>query len=158
MSVVARKDAKMLGESLRSAGKKIVFTNGVFDILHRGHVQYLMDARALGDVLVVGLNCDSSVKRLKGETRPVISESDRAFVLSNLKPVDYVVIFEEDTPLELISEILPDVLVKGGDWAVENIVGGDVVRARGGIVKNISFVDSYSTTGIIERIEKSLRK
>ncbi|HZV12943.1 MAG TPA: D-glycero-beta-D-manno-heptose 1-phosphate adenylyltransferase [Candidatus Kapabacteria bacterium] len=155
---MARKDAKMLGESLRAGRKKIVFTNGVFDIIHRGHVQYLMDARALGDVLVVGLNCDSSVKRLKGETRPVISESDRAFVLSNLKPVDYVVIFEEDTPLKLISEILPDVLVKGGDWAVENIVGGDVVRARGGIVKNISFVDSYSTTGIIERIEKSLRK
>ncbi|HET7153188.1 MAG TPA: D-glycero-beta-D-manno-heptose 1-phosphate adenylyltransferase [Candidatus Kapabacteria bacterium] len=158
MGVMPRKDARMLGESLRAVHKKIVFTNGVFDIIHRGHVQYLMDARALGDVLVVGLNCDSSVKRLKGETRPVVSESDRAFVLSNLKPVDYVVIFEEDTPLELISEILPDVLVKGGDWAVDKIVGGDVVRARGGIVKNISFVDSYSTTGIIERIEKSARK
>ncbi len=150
--VVDRALAHELGEQLRAEGKKIVFTNGVFDILHRGHVTYLNDARALGDILLVGVNSDASVKRLKGPSRPVVSEEDRAFVLSNLKAVDYAVIFTDDTPYNLIADVLPDVLVKGGDWAVDKIVGGDIVRARGGVVKNIPFVDGHSTTGIIGAI------
>ena len=155
--VIPRNQTRTLGEQLKIEKKNIVFTNGVFDILHRGHVQYLNDARALGDTLVVGLNSDASVKRLKGPSRPVVTESDRAFVLSNLKAVDYVIIFEEDTPYELISEILPNILVKGGDWAVDDIVGGDIVRAHGGIVKNIPFVNGHSTTSIIETISGSKR-
>jgi rfaE bifunctional protein nucleotidyltransferase chain/domain len=139
---------------LRAAGKKVVFTNGCFDILHRGHVEYLTKSRRLGDVLVVGLNDDASVRRLKGPTRPVVTQEDRAFVLAGLAAVDYVVIFEEDTPLELIRAVVPDVLVKGADWKVENVVGKDVVEAAGGKVQTIEFVPDRSTTGIIERIER----
>lgn len=139
-------------EELRSHNKKVVFTNGCFDILHTGHVSYLNEARACGDILVIGLNSDASVKRLKGETRPVNSELDRKFVLENLKAVDYVFIFEEDTPLNLIKEINPNVLVKGGDWKVEQIVGSDFVIANGGEVKSLQFVNGYSTTNIINKI------
>jgi D-beta-D-heptose 7-phosphate kinase/D-beta-D-heptose 1-phosphate adenosyltransferase len=142
---------------LRAAGKKVVFTNGCFDILHRGHVDYLQKARALGDALIVGLNSDASVQRLKGPSRPVVSEEDRAFVLSALAVVDYVTIFGEDTPYELIRAVVPDVLVKGGDWAVEAVVGKDVVEAAGGRVQTIAFVPDRSTTGIIERIARSLK-
>ena len=142
---------------LRAAGKKVVFTNGCFDILHRGHVDYLQKARALGDALIVGLNSDASVQRLKGPLRPVVSEEDRAFVLSALAVVDYVTIFGEDTPYELIRAVVPDVLVKGGDWAVEAVVGKDVVEAAGGRVQTIAFVPDRSTTGIIERIARSLK-
>ena len=142
---------------LRAAGKKVVFTNGCFDILHRGHVDYLQKARALGDALIVGLNSDASVQRLKGPLRPVVSEEDRAFVLSALAVVDYVTIFGEDTPYELIRAVVPDVLVKGGDWAVEAVVGKDVVEAAGGRVQTIAFVPGRSTTGIIERIARSLK-
>ncbi len=135
-------------------GRKVVFTNGCFDILHVGHVRYLNEARALGNLLVVGLNSDSSVKRLKGESRPVQPELDRAEILSNLKCVDYVVLFSEDTPLELIKAVEPDVLVKGGDWPVEKIVGSKEVLARGGEVRSLKFHQGHSTTGILERIIK----
>ena len=136
-------------------GKKVVFTNGCFDILHRGHVSYLNEAKSLGDVLVIGLNSDASVKRLKGESRPVNSEQDRKFVLENLKAVDYVFIFEQDTPLELIQQVKPDVLVKGGDWKPEQIVGSDFVLQNGGQVKSLNFIDGFSTTSTIEKINNS---
>lgn len=133
--------------------KKIVFTNGCFDILHSGHVSYLNEAKQQGDILVVGLNSDKSVKRLKGESRPVNSERDRKYLLENLKCVDLVIIFEEDTPYDLISTLKPKVLVKGGDWAVEQIVGHDVVLANGGVVKSLSFKDGYSTTNILAQVQ-----
>lgn len=133
---------------------RVVFTNGCFDILHVGHVRYLRDARALGDILVVGLNSDASVKRLKGAERPVQVESDRAELLSSLAAVDYVVLFEDDTPLSLIEAVAPDILVKGGDWAPEKIVGAKFVLARGGEVKSLPFHPGRSTTSILERIQK----
>lgn len=140
--------------SLRTKIKKktIVFTNGCFDILHPGHVDYLNRAKKLGDILVVGLNSDASVRRLKGPTRPVNKEQDRALVLSNLRSVDYVIIFEEDTPYELIKAVEPDFLVKGGDWPVDKIVGADIVCQKGGKVLSLNFLPGYSTTAIIERI------
>ena len=137
----------------RARGKKIVFTNGCFDILHRGHVAYLNEAKKLGDFLVVGLNADESVKRLKGPSRPINSEMDRLFVIANLKSVDGVEIFTEDTPLELIKEIRPMVLVKGGDWKVDQIVGGREVLSWGGEVLSLTFVDGYSTTNVIKKIQ-----
>lgn len=140
--------------SAKSRGMKVVFTNGCFDIIHAGHVAYLSRARTLGDCLVVGLNSDESVRRIKGPERPVNQQKARAAVLGALACVDHVVLFEEDTPLALIERILPDVLVKGGDWAVENIVGADVVRSSGGKVVAIPFEDGFSTTGIIERIRR----
>ncbi len=132
---------------------RVVFTNGCFDILHVGHARYLRDARALGDLLVVGLNSDSSVKRLKGEQRPVVSEDERAELLSSLGAVDYVVMFNDDTPLSLIENVAPDVLVKGGDWPPEKIVGSSFVLARGGEVKSLPFHPGKSTTSILERIQ-----
>ncbi len=140
--------------TLAASGKKVVFTNGCFDILHRGHLEYLLRARALGDVLVVGLNSDASTRRIKGEKRPIVTEDDRAFLLANLSPVDYVVIFGEDTPLALITALQPDILVKGADWSVDAIVGKDVVERHGGTVATIEFVPNKSTTGIIERIRE----
>lgn len=139
---------------LRSRGKKIVFTNGCFDILHVGHVDYLAKARRMGDVLVVGLNSDSSVKKIKGPGRPINRERDRATVLSALSAVDYISIFSEPTPEKLIKTVKPDVLVKGGDWDIKDIVGGDFVRACGGKVRNIPFVKGYSTTSLIRKMEK----
>jgi len=142
-------------EAKRARDMKIVFTNGCFDIMHAGHVTYLSKARSLGDCLVVGLNSDASVKRLeKGPRRPINNERSRAVVLGALACVDHVVIFDEDTPLKLIERIVPDVLVKGGDWAVDTIVGGDVVRSAGGSVLTIPFEDGFSTTGIIEKIRQ----
>ncbi|MFG1500480.1 D-glycero-beta-D-manno-heptose 1-phosphate adenylyltransferase [Halobacteriovorax sp. XZX-3] len=135
------------------SGQKIVFTNGCFDILHRGHLMYLNEAKKLGDVLIIGLNSDSSVKRLKGEDRPVNPENDRQFMLENLKAVDKVFIFDEDTPYELINAVLPNTLVKGGDWAIEQIVGHDIVTANGGQVLSLNFEDGYSTTNLIEKIQ-----
>ena len=135
--------------------KKIVFTNGCFDILHRGHVAYLEEARKLGDLLVVGLNSDASVKRLKGEERPINNESDRKFVMSRLKSVDFVEVFSEDTPLNLILKIKPKVLVKGGDWKIDQIVGGKEVIAWGGDVFSLNFVDGYSTTSLIDKIQST---
>ena len=137
---------------LREENKTVVFTNGVFDILHHGHVAYLTEARNLGDVLVVGLNADSSVKRLKGENRPLQSELDRANILAALKAVDGVVIFDEDTPIEIIEFLIPNILVKGGDWDVKNIVGREVVEGAGGKVMNISFLEGRSTTGVVKRV------
>ena len=133
---------------------RVVFTNGCFDILHVGHVRYLKDARALGDILVVGLNSDASVKRLKGETRPVQDQNDRGEILSSLESVDYVVLFNEDTPQTLIEKVQPDVLVKGGDWPVEQIVGSKYVLARGGEVKSLPFHPGNSTSLLLERIQK----
>ncbi len=134
--------------------KKIVFTNGCFDILHRGHLTYLAEAKSCADKLVVGLNSDASVKRLKGPERPINNEEDRKFMLENLRSVDHVEIFEEDTPLKLIQAILPQVLVKGGDWKIEQIVGSSEVLAAGGDVYSLNFIDGFSTTNIIEKIKK----
>jgi rfaE bifunctional protein nucleotidyltransferase chain/domain len=141
-----------LRESFRKERKKVVFTNGVFDIIHAGHVDYLIKSKAMGDILIVGLNSDASVRNIKGEKRPLVPELQRAFVLSNLKPVDFVVIFEEDTPAELIEKIIPDVLIKGADWEMNNIVGRDVVIKNGGEVKTIGFVNNQSTSNIIKTI------
>ncbi len=136
---------------LRQSGRRVVFTNGVFDILHAGHTTYLDAARALGDVLVLGLNTDESVRRLKGPERPINSELDRATVVAALRSVDHVVLFADDTPLRLIEMILPDVLVKGGDYTRQTIVGADVVEAHGGRVVTIPLVEGRSTTSIINR-------
>ncbi|HEX7672801.1 MAG TPA: D-glycero-beta-D-manno-heptose 1-phosphate adenylyltransferase [Bdellovibrio sp.] len=136
---------------LRSQGKKIVFTNGVFDLLHIGHVRYLQEARSLGDALVIGVNADASVKRLKGPTRPIQNENDRAEILAALACVDFTVIFTEDTPENLIHKVKPDILVKGGDWKIETIVGAPFVMSYGGKVMSLQFVDGKSTTKIIEK-------
>ena len=133
--------------------QKIVFTNGCFDVLHFGHVHYLLQAKELGDVLVVGLNSDDSVRRLKGPSRPINGEKERAFVLAALACVDYVVVFEEDTPKELIETVRPDVLVKGGDYALDQIVGADFVTRNGGFVTTLPFVGGFSSTRIIEQLK-----
>lgn len=151
--IVTRKELKDICEKLRSDGKEIVFTNGCFDIIHAGHVIYLHDAKSYGDVLVVGLNSDDSVRRLKGKNRPLNGENDRAVVMDTLKPVDYVCIFEEDTPFELISAIKPDVLVKGGDYTRETIVGADIVEQNGGKVIVVPLLEGRSTTSIIEKMK-----
>lgn len=132
--------------------KSVVFTNGVFDILHRGHVDYLSKAKALGDILIVGLNSDASVKRIKGELRPIVRQEDRAFVLAGLASVDAVCLFEEDTPFNIISAIVPDTLVKGADYTLDTIVGRDVVESAGGSVRTIEFVPDRSTTSIVDTI------
>lgn len=134
-------------------GQKIVFTNGCFDVLHFGHVHYLLQAKKLGDILVIGLNSDDSVRRLKGPTRPINGENERAFVLAALVCVDYVTLFEEDTPEELIKVVRPDVLVKGGDYTLDNIVGAEFVTQNGGIVTTIPFVEGFSSTRIIEKLK-----
>jgi rfaE bifunctional protein nucleotidyltransferase chain/domain len=137
----------------KNNGKKIVFTNGCFDILHLGHVEYLNEAKAQGDVLIIGLNSDDSVKRLKGPDRPVNNENDRLLMLLNLKAVDCVQIFNEDTPLEIIKMIKPNVLVKGGDWKPEQIVGSDFVLASGGSVRSLLFKSGYSTSHLIKSVQ-----
>lgn len=140
-------------ESWRAAGHRIVFTNGVFDLLHRGHVEYLAEARALGDRLVVGVNSDASVRRLdKGADRPLVPEADRAAVIAALACVDLVVVFDDETPERLIRELRPAVLAKGGDWAADRIVGGPFVESLGGRVVSIRLREGFSTTGLIERI------
>ncbi len=139
---------------LKSQNKKIVFTNGCFDLLHVGHVRYLQEAKKLGDVLVVGVNSDASVRVLKGPTRPVQVEADRAEILAALGAVDYTVIFNEETPLKLIETVKPDILVKGGDWKADQIVGSDFVIANGGKVMSLQFVDGKSTTKLIEKAQK----
>jgi len=139
-------------KKLKEENKKVVFTNGCFDILHSGHIDYLNKAKALGDVLVVGINSDSSVKKIKGEKRPIISENERANIILNLKAVDYVIIFDEETPYELIKFIIPDILVKGADWEIDKIVGRDIVESNGGKVVNIAFVNEQSTSKIIQTI------
>jgi rfaE bifunctional protein nucleotidyltransferase chain/domain len=140
----------------RAAGEKIVFTNGCFDLLHFGHLHYLAEARDLGDRLIVGLNSGNSVRRLKGPTRPINDEMTRTHMLAALAMVDAVVVFEDDTPLTLIQRVQPDILVKGGDWKPEQIVGSDVVLAKGGEVLSLPFVTGYSTTNIEQKILKGI--
>ena len=137
----------------RLLNKKIVFTNGVFDILHEGHIASLGEAATYGHILIVGLNADTSVKRLKGESRPVNNESSRSLIMASLVMVDAVILFEEDTPLNLITAILPDVLVKGGDYTIDEIVGAKQVLANGGEVKIVPILEGFSTTGIIEKMK-----
>jgi rfaE bifunctional protein nucleotidyltransferase chain/domain len=138
-------------------GLRVVFTNGCFDLLHPGHVRYLAAARALGDVMVVGMNSDKSVRRLKGEGRPILDEQERAEVLSALESVDYVTVFDEETPRELIAALLPDILVKGGDWPVEQIVGRAEVEGAGGQVISLPYLEGCSTTDIIQRVLRQRR-
>jgi rfaE bifunctional protein nucleotidyltransferase chain/domain len=143
-------------EGWQQASKKVVFTNGVFDLLHLGHITYLAKAAELGDRLIIGLNSDSSVKRIKGDDRPVNDQSNRAAILAALFFVDAVVVFDEDTPFNLITALMPDILVKGADYVIENIVGGKEVIANGGEVKTINFVEGYSSTSIIQKIRNQL--
>ena len=139
-------------DRIKGLGKRVVFTNGCFDILHPGHTRYLYSARKLGDFLVVGLNSDHSVHIIKGPKRPILGEQARAELLAALECVDLIVIFDDDNPLKVISDLLPDILVKGGDWAEDEIIGADVVKKRGGKVKRIPFVTGFSTTDIIKAI------
>jgi D-glycero-beta-D-manno-heptose 1-phosphate adenylyltransferase len=152
---VTRQQAVDLVARLRSEGRTIVFTNGVFDLLHPGHLRYLQHARRLGDALIVGLNSDRSVRANKGGGRPITPEAERAEILSALACVDAVVVFDEETPHDLIGALQPDVLVKGADWAADAIVGRDIVEARGGRVVRVPVEPGYSTTAIIERIRKT---
>ena len=153
--VLARPE--FLSRFARPRNERVVFTNGCFDVLHHGHVTYLEQARRLGDVLVVGVNTDASVSRLKGSGRPFVSEGDRAHVLAGLGAVDGVTLFDEDTPAGLIAALLPDVLVKGGDYRPEDIVGGDVVEANGGSVVVIPFVEGYSSSDLLDRMREGER-
>lgn len=150
--ILGREEAATLIESLKTQGKKVVFTNGCFDILHVGHLRYLEQAREQGDILVVGVNSDASVKRLKGPTRPINSELDRAEMLAGLKAVDYTVIFTEDTPVEIIEELKPSIHVKGGDYKKEDLPETEVVERNGGEVRILMLVDGKSTTNVVNKI------
>ena len=151
---MTRSEAAAFAEARRALGKRVVFTNGVFDILHPGHTRYLTDARALGDLLIVGLNSDRSARAQgKAPGRPIYPEAERAEILAALACVDAVVVFDEDTPHEIITAIQPDVLVKGADWGEDAIVGRDIVEGRGGRVVRMAVAEGYSTTNIIERIK-----
>lgn len=154
MSLIKRKDISSVAQKLRRQKKKIVFTNGVFDILHRGHVDYLKKAKSFGDILIVGLNSDSSVRKIKGPNRPINKQTDRAYILLALEAVDYVVIFSEETPKRLIEQIKPNVLVKGADYKISEIVGADFVKANGGSVRRVRLSKGRSTTGIIKALNK----
>ena len=160
LKIVSLHDLKLILSGIRSncesqgKPKKIVFTNGCFDLVHRGHVDYLSKARDLGDMLIVGLNSDASVRRLKGEKRPISNQESRAMVLAAFAFVDYVVIFDEDTPLNLIENIVPDILVKGGDYDRSTVVGADFVEAHGGRLELIPLVPGESTTNLVKKIEK----
>jgi rfaE bifunctional protein nucleotidyltransferase chain/domain len=148
-------DARWKVKEWQHTGNRVVFTNGCFDLIHLGHVDYLEKARRLGDKLVIGLNTDDSVSRFKGPERPLQDQISRARILAAMQFVDLVVFFNEDTPLNLISELIPDILVKGSDYLADNIVGADVVKKNGGVVKTIDFVPGYSTTRIVEKIKKT---
>ena len=145
-------ELRPLLEILRASGRKIVFTNGCFDLIHTGHTRYLARARSFGNVLVVAVNSDESVRGIKGEKRPINTEADRMETLAALEMVDYVVLFNEPDPHRIIGELQPDVLVKGGDWPIEKIIGRDIVEARGGKVISVGYIEGASTTGIIEKI------
>lgn len=153
--ILNREDTKKQVEVWQSEGKKIVFTNGCFDIVHLGHIDYLEKARNLGDKLVLGLNTDASVQRLKGESRPVINEYARARMMAAMSFIDAVTLFDEETPKELIELLVPNILVKGDDYSIANIIGADFVISHGGEVKTISLVKGYSTSSIIEKIKNS---
>lgn len=142
-------------ERLRAEGKSVVFTNGVFDLLHVGHVRYLAEAHKLGDVLIVAINSDNAVRRLKGEGRPIVNEAERAEVLGAMRQVDYVTIFDDISPRSLVSSLMPDVLVKGGDYSLDEIHGREEVEANGGRVVSLPFVDGVSTTTIIDRMRSA---
>ena len=148
-------DLKNQVNAWKQAGEDVVFTNGCFDIIHRGHIEVLAQTADLGDRLIIGLNSDTSIQKLKGKNRPIIEEQSRAILLASLEFVDAVVIFSEDTPINLISTLLPDVLAKGGDYEIETIVGHEIVQQNGGKVKLVPFVDGFSSTTIIEKIKNS---
>jgi rfaE bifunctional protein nucleotidyltransferase chain/domain len=152
--IITRDLLKKICDENRLSGGKIVFTNGCFDIIHSGHCYYLSETKKLGDILIIGMNSDDSVRRLKGENRPINNEIDRAIVLDSIKFVNFVTIFNEDTPLELIKLIQPDVLVKGGDYTIETIVGADVVRSNGGKVVVIPYLEGKSTTNLLRKMNK----
>ena len=147
-------DFSEIRKRIKDEGKKLVFTNGCFDIIHRGHIEYLIQAKSLGDYLIVAINSDESVRKIKGNSRPINNEEDRMYVLENLKPVDFVIIFKEDTPYEIIKNIMPDILVKGGDWKVDDIVGSDIVNANGGKTLSLKYVKDYSTTNVIRKLNE----
>lgn len=158
MPVLTLADAEALVDALRRQGKSIVFTNGVYDLLHPGHVRYLIAARGFGDALVVGVNSDRSVRANKGPARPVNPEQERAEVIAALTAVDAAVIFDEDTPHAIIGRLQPDVLVKGADWPADQIVGRDIVEARGGRVVLAQIEEGYSTSALIERVRAAVRR
>ncbi|MBU1862263.1 MAG: D-glycero-beta-D-manno-heptose 1-phosphate adenylyltransferase [Candidatus Omnitrophica bacterium] len=148
------KTLSLIRQRLKKEKKRVVFTNGCFDILHRGHITYLRKAKAYGDVLIVGLNRDGSVRRLKGPTRPIMCEADRAEVMSELESIDYIVLFSDDTPLKVVTALKPDVLVKGSDWSLEKIVGKTVLDSYGGVVKRVTLVQGKSTSNLIKKMQK----
>ena len=150
-------ELKPILDKLKKEGKKVVFTNGCFDILHVGHIRYLKEAKGYGDILIVAVNSDLSVKSIKGDKRPIVSQSERAEVVAALEMVDYVTMFDEDTPYNIIKKLQPDVLIKGGDWTIDKIIGRDIVEARGGKVIAIPFIEGASTTGIVERVLERYR-
>ncbi|MCQ2960057.1 MAG: D-glycero-beta-D-manno-heptose 1-phosphate adenylyltransferase [Bacteroidales bacterium] len=150
--IVSLEEAKELVSEWKKNGEKVVFTNGCFDIIHKGHIYYLAKAHDLGSKLILGLNTDASIKRLKGENRPIKEEESRALTIASFEFIDLVVLFDEDTPLQLISTLLPDVLVKGSDYQIENIVGAKEVLANGGEVKTIDFVEGFSTTNYVKKM------
>jgi D-beta-D-heptose 7-phosphate kinase/D-beta-D-heptose 1-phosphate adenosyltransferase len=149
------KELKKIIQDLRDKGKKTVFTNGCFDLLHYGHIKYLQDAKRKGDILVVAINSDASVKRIKGNKRPVVNEKDRLRIIAALESVDYVLLFKEDTPLKAIISLRPDILIKGADWNKKSIVGANIVSGYGGKVSTIKLVAGRSTTNLIKKIAKN---
>ena len=152
-NIKSKREILLIRNQLKADGKKVVFTNGCFDLIHSGHVDYLVKSKEMGDVLILALNSDSSIKRIKGDKRPILKQDERAFIVSNLKPVDYVIFFDEDTPAEIIKDLIPDVLVKGADWTIDKIIGREIVEANGGEVKTIKFVNDQSTSNIIKIIK-----
>ncbi len=150
--IVTLDELKTIRQNLKAESKKVAFTNGCFDLIHSGHVDYLTKAKKFGDVLIVGLNTDNSIRRIKGDKRPILTQNERAFILSSLKPVDFVCFFDEDTPASIISELIPDILIKGSDWSIDKIVGRDIVEQNGGKVVTIDFVNNQSTSNIINTI------
>ena len=156
--IVTLEEVATIAAVLKQEGRRIVFTNGCFDIIHIGHIRYLRSARQYGDILIVGLNSDESVRKIKGDKRPIVPQTERAEVLSSVRFVDYVVIFNEPDPYNAIAAVRPDVLVKGGDWSVDNIIGRDIVESYGGDVFTIPFIEGASSSGIIENIIKKYSK
>jgi len=156
--ILTWEELKKAVEHNRGEGKKIAFTNGCFDILHAGHVQYLREARKTGDLLILGLNSDTSVRAIKGEKRPLVPQVERAEVVASLTAVDYVTVFDETTPLRLIEYLQPDCLVKGGDWQEDAVVGGDLVRSWGGKVVIVPLIEGISTTNIVDKILRAYGK
>lgn len=152
--IFKKEDAFNLLQTWRFKDEKIVFSNGCFDIIHRGHLEYLASAASMGNKMIIGLNSDSSTQRLKGPSRPIIDEYSRALLLASLGFVDMVILFEEDTPYNLIDFVQPDILVKGSDYQAEDIVGYDIVKAKGGEIKTLDFIEGFSSTGIIKKIQR----